>query len=439
MHTLAPDKPRIIGEEIEFWNTEQFKIFAFNESVEVVTGADNDDGHGVWGGRIYPDGSAIEAALPECTSIRGLLSSHFGAEGIVGDVALLLFGDKPQNLQQKRTRTLNGRTYADHENYLIGNSLSISEIAESLVTHLATRPVLTGPGMILSDNIQDGYRKPFILDQRPLDMPHRGTAYIQPSATNAGKKPFIKLNTEPFTRLYQTRRLEVVSGSQNMFAFPIAERFFVTSAILRLIEHGHYPDTLTLKNPYQAIHIAGGADGLHTKLELKNGKKLTAPQIQLALGTHALKYSEVEDERIMLALHCDIAADLCDDKFEKWGNYLEWLAKRNLLEGLADKYDAPLYSMGIIKNDFEWHSVNGAIQTALRAKNKVAMLPKAQDISAARIYPIDETRALARARLFTYGKYNNWTFTSVDWHEASTECGKYIAFNDAYSPDFTPV
>lgn len=392
------------------------------------------------GWRIYVDiGSHLEVATPESLSVRGLLASHFAAERIA---ARALRNAYPGSELYKRTIDAQGHTAADHENYHMRNrwgdstEQAIRATAEQLGSHLASRAIITGPGMLYEHQHHQGSFS-FSIDQRHRDTRRYGLL-ADAAATQGGDKPLVITRHEPFDLRGHTLRLQVVSGSQNMFAYPIASRALGTSAVLRLIEHGDSLSNMQYEQPYEAFHATGGTHGLTARQRVAGGGSYTAAEMQLRIMDKIIAFNDhhplPEDEMMIVKNNYVIAEAIARGDYQQWAPYVEWIAKKQLLDRDAAHRGVDAYDMRSAELDIKWHSLaeNGIAQR-LRSAGRVALMPTEMSMQAAAQFPLDPTRAQARGSLMRAAREKGEP-VNVSWGVVGSRSGggRSHLLNDVY-------
>jgi proteasome accessory factor A len=430
MEHLPIYKPRAIGHETEYGlhpQPDEFlgqDVIYYNLPPDIHVATIRN--FAANGARIYVDqGKNLEYATPEVITTNGLLTAHFAGEQIIKELADTAF-DR-QRPAQKRTIDMMLQTRGDHENYLTGNLDSPRAIGERLLTHLVTRPIISGPGMILPTESEHMY----VLEQKLWDADP--VKLIGGTSTIGHEKSFILIRDEHFDATGSSRRLNIISGSANMFAFPIAYRFFSTSLVLRLIENKKYPNQLVLYDPFiAALDTATDLD-LQKPLRLANDKEYTAAQIQHTLASASVEFAQKhtelpEDERKFADLWALITSDILDGNIEKWSDYIEWVKKRQYLERKMQKEGIGLSHPRSLEREIKWHSLddnNPVFQ--LRERGRVAFMPSADEIAKARTMAPDPTRARLRgAAVEKYGA----SLETADWNWWCPVNGKTTRAND---------
>jgi hypothetical protein len=433
MEHLPSHVPRIKGLETEYGIHPQPTTIAYKElrdaepetirSLSEAGFLDN-------GGRLYVDQSKnIEYATPETLSDDGLLEAHFSGEDLVKETVEKMYPENSRRAAYKRSIDCAMDSRGEHENYLTGSEELPARIADMLLPHLVTRIVITGPGMVLSGPSERGI---YSIDQRAwnLDVP------LKSSATNKAK-PFILDRHEPFDLTEKTNRLQVVSGSENMFAFPVLARLMTTSLVLRLIEADAYPKHLTLHDPLRAgdtmRSITTDIKLTSKPVKLANSQKLSALEVQYELASAACEFADKneipEDERMMAYLWRDMVGDLMNGDIEKWKTHIEWLAKLLYLENKMLKENISLGHPRTVMREIKWHELSDdSVVYKLRKAGAIAMMPDDASIMAAKSFPPDPTRARLRARSLKE-KTNN--VTEINWNGWRIK-GRMHRVNNAY-------
>lgn len=366
-------------------------------------------------GRIYPDQSKnIEVCSPELLSLDGLLASHFAGEELAQEIVEGIFGGE-SHLQKRSTDSSMG-SRGDHENFLVGSGFNTSDQV-LLAAHLITRSVLTGPGVVYR-SANEGWC--YALDPRALSS--RFGDVIAEDSTANGCKPLMKdmQDYDSFDSDGETQRLQVVSGSHNMFPYPIAARIFNTSSVLRLIEQGKYPEEVVFDHPNQVWESISKNIELDGKLRLLNGKRKTAVEIQMELLEAALELDLPEDESYMADLSCDILADIKDGRIDDWQAYLEWYKKFKILAMHSQKNNYHFLSARSAEIDIKWHERRSrpeCISDKLRRVGAVAMMPDAKSVAAAKRMPPDATRGRLRANAIRSAAKRGYGMQKIDWEE----------------------
>ena len=229
------------------------------------------------GARLYLDvGSHPEYATPECDDLVDLVTHDRAGERILEGLMI----DAQQRLADdgvdgdiylfKNNTDSAGNSYGCHENYLVGRGGEFSRLADILIPFLVSRQIICGAGKV---------------QQTP-----RGTIYSVSqraehiwegvSSATTRSRPIINTRDEPHADAERFRRLHVIVGDSNMSETTTLLKVATTDLVLRMIEGGVSMRDLTLDNPIRAIReIAHDMTG-RRKVQLANGRELSALEIQ---------------------------------------------------------------------------------------------------------------------------------------------------------------
>jgi len=371
------------------------------------------------GARFYLDvGSHPEYATPECAS--GLTVAAASAAGtlIVGktieNIVTNVFDNQSKAKLYKRT-SFKGNTIAsgDHENYFMRKGLPLEQVASMVTPHLVSRIIFSGVGQL---NQNGSYS----LDQRTF---HMSNDILSDYSTHKFR-PFVLKRDEPHSKV--GARLQVISGSANMMTAPIRFRFDSTSLALRLIEHNLLPDWLQLEQPANAMRAIASEKTsddyeFRSKVRLKNGVQLTAPQLQYEYVSRLKKLADTGDlndyDTSFTDQWMEMTNDALDGKIEKWKASIEWLAKLALI----DRYTAgrPVVTTAMKQQiDLQFHEVGTNTITSILAGNgHIAEAIDKATIAAAEITAPDNCRGRVRGIRVSQVAAGQGTtdFTNFDW------------------------
>ena len=109
------------------------------------------------------------------------------------------------------------------------------------------------------------------------------------------KRPIINTRDEPHADPEKYRRLHVIVGDANMCEVAQFLKMGTTAIVLKMIEDGFLPD-FSLVNPVAAIHEVSRDLELGAPLDLADGRRMTALQLQGEFLELARKYVDREDD-----------------------------------------------------------------------------------------------------------------------------------------------
>lgn len=291
------------------------------------------------GSRIYVDsGNHPEYATPECQSVRETVAATIAGEMIMSELIDnngREIGHNPIRLNTRVVSDDNTISWGVHENYQTRRDVDPSDYQKmgGLITHLATRMVLSGAGYVTADKAQ------YFVAQKALYIKTHTSA----STTQDLAKPLINTRDESLSGNINDRRLHIVSGDPTMIPWAAAYKIASTSLVLRMIEHGVDLRKLFLYRPVKATVVGARDTTLNRGIELEYGLKIRPSEVQLALAELALNFIEKvsvsEDEKIMANEWYVAAEQLVNnpkDK-EKLRGKVDWIAKQYVIDELISR------------------------------------------------------------------------------------------------------
>lgn len=280
------------------------------------------------GSRIYMDiGAHPESSTPECTRPEELVRYALAGDEILAGAAVKLEGRyKHAEIHLFKTNVdyTSLQTWGSHESYLCGRDHR--ELAGSIVPHLVTRIVYTGAGGFRPTS----YGVEFVISPRAFFLVH---AVSQGGVDGRG---VFDLRDEPHAqRPY--RRMHLLCGESLCGELGQYLRLGTTALVVRMAEMG-LPKLaeFELYDPVCAIYDVSRDPALRGKVRLKDGRSLTAVQLQRL-------YLELAERHLGMEFMPDWAGDVCvrwramldalEDGPESVAAVLDWAIKLNIFRG----------------------------------------------------------------------------------------------------------
>jgi len=364
------------------------------------------------GARLYVDHAHPEYSSPEVTGpLDGVRWDRAGELVMLASVrALAQNPGLPDIALYKNNVDGKGSTYGTHENYLVERDVPFADLARRLIPFFVTRQVFTGAGRVGIG--QRGETAGFQLSQR--------ADYIEAEIglETTLRRPIVNTRDEPHADPERWRRLHVILGDANLLQTATYLKLGTTSLVLWLIEQGSRGgpavaalaaiDRLTLKDPVGSVHAVSHDLTLTVRLDLADGRRLTALEIQAEY---------LAAVRSVLAAAPDAVPDAVPDAetadvLARWGSLLdrlgtdpascarevEWLAKLRVLEGLRRRDHLAWDHPRLAAVDLQWSDVRperGLYQRLLEA-GAVEQLVDDASAERAAVRPPEDTRAYFR-------------------------------------------
>ncbi len=359
------------------------------------------------GARLYVDHAHPEYSSPEVTTPLDAVRWDRAGELVMLESVRRLAANPalPDVTLYKNNVDGKGATYGTHENYLVERAVPFGDLVTRLTPFLVTRQVFTGAGRVGLG--QRGEHPGFQLSQR--------ADYIEAEVglETTLRRPIVNTRDEPHADPTRWRRLHVIIGDATMLEAATYVRLGTTSLVLWLVEQAEAGgaarrvakavDRLALRDPVGAVHRVSHDLGLTERLELADGRHLTALQIQaeyLAAVRAAL----------------DAGGDAPDaqtaDVLDRWASLLtrlgeepascarevEWLAKLRLLDGMRRRDHLAWDHPRLAAVDLQWSDVRPerGLYHRLVAADAVERLVTPEQVGDAVVHPPQDTRAYFR-------------------------------------------
>jgi proteasome accessory factor A len=298
-----------------------------------------------------------------------------------------------QMLLYKNNSDRKGNSYGAHENFLMDRRTSFKQVVELLMPFFVTRQVYCGAGKVGSENrsqpcdFQVSQRADFFETEVALDT--------------MVKRPIINTRDEPHADREKYRRLHVIVGDANLSEYTIYLRMGVTALVLSMIEDGAVKRSLALRDPVRAIKEVSHDVRCRRELQMDDGKKLTAVQVQLEYLEMARQY----------AASRSLAAETLD-VLDRWEHVLgclerdpmeldrqiDWVIKQALIEGFMERKRLDWRSPQVQMLDLQYHDLrpDKGLYYMLERQGRVERVVGDEEIVAAIHRPPDDTRAFFR-------------------------------------------
>src|SRR5438270_2448668 len=288
------------------------------------------------GARYYVDHAHPEFSTPECADARDCVRYDKAGERILARsmrAAVQVLPAGHDIVVYKNNSDRKGNSYGTHENYLMDRAVPFGRIVQHVMPHFISRQIYTGAGKVGSEVLTGEAQIPFQLTQRADFFEE------EVGLETTLKRPIVNTRDEPHADAQRYRRLHVIIGDANMAEVATYLKVGVTAIVLAMIEDDYFgDDDLTLAAPVQALRKVPHDSALALPLELADGRRMTALEMQWELLDLAKKYAE---DRGLDAVDDEVGRDV----LERWestlsslevdptslARQLDWVAKYQLL------------------------------------------------------------------------------------------------------------
>ncbi|MCD6640659.1 MAG: proteasome accessory factor PafA2 [Nocardioides sp.] len=366
------------------------------------------------GARLYVDHAHPEYSTPEVTTPLDVVRwDKAGERVMLAAAALAAQGPGgPQILLYKNNTDNKGASYGAHENYLMRRSTPFPEIVRHLTPFFVSRQVVSGAGRVGIG--QDGREHGFQISQRADYFE------VEVGLETTLKRPIINTRDEPHADPERYRRLHVIIGDANLAEVSTYLKVGTTALVLSMIEEGWISTDLSVEKPVQAVHQVSHDPTLRHLLTLRDGRRLTAVQLQLEYLDLARKFvddrlgSDADEQTLdVLARWESVLARLERDPME-CARELDWVAKLQLLQRYRDRDgldwdDAKLHLIDLQYADIR---PERGLYQRLVSTGRMERLVEESSVQDAVDHPPEDTRAYFRGRCLD--KYSD-SIAAASW------------------------
>ena len=358
------------------------------------------------GARYYVDHAHPEYSSPECSdALQAVLYDKAGERILARSMqaARRLIPDDQEIVVYKNNSDGKGNSYGTHENYLVDRGVAFTQLVRNLIPWFVTRQVFTGAGKVGSENgaakvdYQITQRADFFEEEVGLET--------------TLKRPIVNTRDEPHADPQRYRRLHVIVGDANLCEVSTLLKVGTTAIVLGMIEDGFIDKDLSLASSVPAMRHVSHDLTLRRPLELADGSRATAVELQWEFLRLARKYA---DERGLEPCGGDEVGAMVLDRWEatlgalesdvaSLDGVLDWVTKHRLLAAYAERDRLDWGDAKLALLDLQYHDGRPArsLYEKLVAAGKVERLLAEDDVQAATNVPPPTTRAFFRGQVLS--------------------------------------
>ncbi len=353
------------------------------------------------GARYYVDHAHPEISTPECADALEIVRYDKAAELVLirsMEAAARTLPSGGEIVVYKNNSDGKGNSYGCHENYLMDRAVPFSRIVAQVIPHFVTRQVYTGAGKV-------GVEAPGLTSAEvPFQITQRADFFEEEVGLETTlKRPIVNTRDEPHCDSQKYRRLHVITGDANLSEIATYLKVGVTAIVLSMIEDDVLPGDLALAKPVFAMREVSHDLTLRRPLDLADGRKVTALDIQWELYDRAKKY---ELEHGLASVGEAVGADL----MARWGavlaalesdvmslaDQLDWVAKYRLFDAYRERNGLAWNDARLRAMDLQYHDLRP--EKSLFARVGMQRLVDDAEVEEATTEPPDTTRAYFRGK-----------------------------------------
>jgi Pup amidohydrolase len=352
------------------------------------------------GARLYVDHAHPEYSAPECTNpLSGVTWDKAGERVMAEAAARAATLPGAPGIQLYKNNTDNkGASYGCHENYLMRRATPFADIVRHLTPFFVSRQVICGAGRVGLG--ADGRDEGFQISQRADFFE------VEVGLETTLKRPIINTRDEPHADPEKYRRLHVIIGDANMSEVSTYLKLGTTALVLAMIEDKFLETDLSIEAPVAELRAISHDPSLRHLVTLRDGRKMTAIQLQMEYLELARKYTEdrygsdVDDMTAdVLTRWESLLTRLAEDPMLA-SRELDWVAKLELIEGYRARDGLGWGHPRLQLVDLQYSDVRAerGLYNRLAARGRMVRLVDEQDVTRAIENPPEDTRAYFRGR-----------------------------------------
>ena len=394
-------------------------------------------------GRVYIDMGHIEYTTPECKSLFDLAAFDRAGERILQRALRSLGLEKEASFLKNNIDHFTGATFGCHENYLIRRNVPFSTVViPALLPFLVTRQVFSGAGRVGSyddsfyyygrDDREDDYREDpveFQISQRADHIVTEIYQWIQFS------RAIINTRDEPLADHSRYRRLHLLMGDSNMSEYVTALKVGTTAMVLNLLERKIFPQDVGLGDPVWALKEISRDPTFKWILERKNGRTISAIDIQrcyLELAQQHLR--GIDEESDWVLTEWERTLDGLEKDPMALTDRLDWVAKKWMLDMFVESEGLAWNDPWLQSLDLEFHNIDPkrGFFYDLEQKGMITRVLTDERIERACFEPPQDTRAKGRSEVVQALSKNRVRYI-IDWDSVYLENEHHLSFRDPFS------
>ena len=352
------------------------------------------------GARLYVDHAHPEYSGPECTDPLSATLWDKAGERVMEEAAAQassIPGTAPIQLYKNNTDN-KGASYGCHENYLMSRATPFAEIVRYLTPFFVTRQIFCGAGRIGrgADGREDGFQ----ISQRADFFE------VEVGLETTLKRPIINTRDEPHADPEKYRRLHVIIGDANMSELSTYLKLGTTALVLSMIEDRFLATDMSIDGAVAELRAVSHDPTCRHVIPLRDGRKLTAVQVQMEYMELARKYTQERFAGDVDDLTSDVLdrwesalLTLADDPMRLAGK-LDWVTKLQLMDGYRSRDGIGWSHPRLQLVDLQYSDVRAdrGLYNKLAAAGRIERLLDEQDVRNAVTNPPEDTRAYFRGR-----------------------------------------
>ena len=350
------------------------------------------------GARLYVDHAHPEYSTPEVlTPFDAVLYDRAGQHIMARAAQLASEEPNAQQIRLYKNNTDNkGASYGCHENYLMPRLTPFPAIVAAVIPFFVSRQVITGAGRVGMG--QDGKIDGFQLTQRADFFE------VEVGLETTLKRPIVNTRDEPHADPEFYRRLHVIVGDANLSEYATYLKLGMTSLVLSMIEQNWDFGSFALRRPVKQLHAVSHDPELTYRMELVDGRELTAVQMQAEFVEQAAKFvddrygTDADEPTTHLLSEWQKTVDALQRDPMELSTSLDWVAKKSLLDGYRRRDGLDFGDPRLDLIDLQYADVDPrrGLWARLEQRDRLRRLTTGDQVAFAVEHPPEATRAYFR-------------------------------------------
>jgi proteasome accessory factor PafA2 len=359
------------------------------------------------GARYYVDHAHPEYSTPECADALELVCADKAGERVLARSMLAarrLLDAGQEVVVYKNNSDGKGNSYGCHENYLVDRALPFASLVRHLLPWFVSRQVFTGAGKVGAENgapavdYQLSQRADFFEEEVGLET--------------TLKRPIVNTRDEPHADPQKYRRLHVIVGDANLCEVATFLKVGTTAIVLAMIEDDFIDKELSIIGPVAAMRTISHDPTCRATVELLDGGRLTAVELQWEFLRLARKYSDEtgleacggEDVGGQVLARWEAVLGALERDPTSLSGQLDWVTKLSLLQAYVERDGLDWTDSKFALLDLQYHDVrpDRSLYDRLVRAGKVERLVEESAVLAAMTEPPASTRAYFRGQCLAH-------------------------------------
>ncbi|MBI1928442.1 proteasome accessory factor PafA2 family protein, partial [Candidatus Poribacteria bacterium] len=238
---------------------------------------------------------------------------------------------------------------------------------------------------------------------------------------------------EPHADREKYRRLHVIVGDSNMSEFATYLKVGTTAIVLRMIEDNFITQRLALRDSVRTIQLISEDTTCTRRIELENGKRLSAVELQREYLECAKQYFEQAESDAITAqimARWEYVLTCLETDPMQLDRELDWVIKKKMIETYVESRHLKWDSAKVMMLDLQYHNIrpDRGLYYKLEKEGFVERIVTDEEIEHSMHHPPETTRAKFRGRFVKLANERK-ILCGVNW--------SYIQLYEPYQNSFT--